>query len=136
MLLLLFAAWAGARLGLAISPERMSEANAGAEGWRNGVVEVLRSLRRRLKPAPEDPIEPDVAALREEIKRIELGAERIGLARLEATAGGWGPGAGSTDRQAAVMQNLERAFEAVSRRPPDAAAATLLKTIGEAATAG
>ena len=133
VLLLLFAAWAGAEGGLLLSPERTARASADAADWRNDVVEVLRGLRRRLKGAPGAPPGPDVAALREEVKRIELAAERIALTRLEQTALPWLDESDRVEGSEAAPRNLTCAFATVAGRPPDAAAAALLTTIADAA---
>lgn len=75
--LLLFACWVGAsgagRPGDDVWRKLISETHA----WRAGIVEPLRGVRRRLKAASWPGIGPDAAAaFREEVKRLELEAER------------------------------------------------------------
>jgi uncharacterized protein (TIGR02444 family) len=135
VLLLLFAAWAGAQGGLVLSPEQMAQANTQAAGWRGGVVEVLRDLRRRLKGDPATSLDEDVAALREDIKRAELAAERIALTRLERAAPPWPTHGDAADLSDTAERNLARAFETAAGHPPDTTAAGLLRIVGDAAIA-
>lgn len=60
--------------------------DALASPWRQAVVAPLRAMRRRLK-SPVGAFEPEAsAALREEVKRIELAAERLLQLTLERLA--------------------------------------------------
>ena len=57
--LLLFTAWAGAEAGLTLSPDHLAAAAAGVSDWRDEIVAVLRSVRRRLRSGPAPA--PDAA---------------------------------------------------------------------------
>jgi uncharacterized protein (TIGR02444 family) len=80
--LLLFAAWAGAEHGVALSADEMAAAGAMVGAWHGEVVEPLRAVRRRLKHGP--PPAPDAATgqLRARLQAIEIEAERIELETL------------------------------------------------------
>lgn len=67
--LLLYGGWL-ARRGLRLTQEHLCVQNSAVAGWREEVVVPLRELRRQL--ARHGP----GSALREELKRLELEAER------------------------------------------------------------
>ncbi len=69
--------------GKAISAAEMSRIEAVTADWRSAVVMPLREIRRKLK-SPLGVFAPAVTAeLRNDVKRIELGAERIQQQALE-----------------------------------------------------
>ncbi len=79
MLYLLFLAAYGIRL----SADEMDRIEAVAKDWREAVVVPLREIRRKLK-APLGAFALAVTAdLRNDVKRIELAAERIEQQALE-----------------------------------------------------
>jgi uncharacterized protein (TIGR02444 family) len=132
VVLLLFGAWAGAE-GLTLTGERMETAAGSVAAWRGEVVTTLRILRRRLKAGPAPGPSGETEALRQAVKDAELAAERIELAALERTAAPWLDSGARAGVEAAVANNLVLAFESVAGRPPDQAAAGLLRTVAEAA---
>ena len=77
--LLLFCCWAGQR-GQALGEADLDRLQAVAAPWQRQVVAPLRSARRWLKGQGGAGAE----ALREEIKRLELEAERLEQDRLQA----------------------------------------------------
>ena len=84
--LLLCATWLQAR-GVAPSPARAAALRALAQPWQREVVTPLRSLRQAWRtPAQHDP---HLAALREQVKGLELQAERTLLERLQVCAQQW-----------------------------------------------
>lgn len=93
--LLLCATWLQAR-GVAPSPARVQALRTLAAPWQEDVVVPLRGLRQAWRtPAQHDP---HLAALREQLKGLELQAERTLLERLQACALQWPAGAqASTD---------------------------------------
>src|SRR5690606_29038629 len=78
---LLWLCWLEAR-NIRLSPAQLSRAEADIAGWDDQVVARLRSMRRRLKKAAAR--HSGTAALRRNIKHLELLAERYLLARLAA----------------------------------------------------
>jgi uncharacterized protein (TIGR02444 family) len=80
---LLTALWM-ARRGLRLDPAGMAVIESAVGPWRDGMVTPLRALRRQLKAGPPPAPSPETEALREEIKRAELHAEKIELATLAA----------------------------------------------------
>ena len=84
--LLLCAAWLGAR-GVGFSHSRLQQLHALAAPWHECVVQPLRQLRTQWRPAASK--DPELGALREELKALELQAERQLLLRLEALARDW-----------------------------------------------
>jgi uncharacterized protein (TIGR02444 family) len=84
--LLLCATWLQAR-GVAPDPARAQALRALAEPWQQEVVMPLRGLRQAWRtPAQHDP---HLAALRDQVKGLELQAERTLLERLQACAQQW-----------------------------------------------
>ena len=83
--LLLFAAYAGARLGIALSAHDLAELIAATEEWHVAVVRRLRATRTAMKKWSEnksDPLAASAATLRLAVKKAELDAERIEHDRL------------------------------------------------------
>jgi len=92
--LLLCAAWLEARQ-VAVSAQRVEALQALARPWQREVIEPLRRLRQQWRA--QAATDPQLAALRAQVKGLELRAERDLLERLEALAGRWpgcadGPG--------------------------------------------
>lgn len=84
--LLLAGTWLETRR-VACTPERLAVLKGLAKPWQALVVEPLRASRQQWKhPAATDP---SLEALRTELKRLELAAERILLERLDAAAASW-----------------------------------------------
>ena len=70
--------------GRAIHVDDMRSIEAVTAPWRDAVVVPIREIRRKLK-APLGAFEPEVTSgLRDDIKRIELAAERIESQALES----------------------------------------------------
>ncbi|EJK99019.1 hypothetical protein PflQ2_0238 [Pseudomonas fluorescens Q2-87] len=75
------------RRGVACSEQRLQQLRQLAESWDADVVRPLRTLRIQWKTkACEDAV---LYSLREQIKQLELDAERRLLERLETAAGDW-----------------------------------------------
>ncbi|MFJ2983968.1 MULTISPECIES: TIGR02444 family protein [unclassified Pseudomonas] len=87
--LLLCATWLQRR-GVAVNAERAQALRAIAEPWQAQVVTPLRSLRQQWRTAAQQ--DPQLAALREQVKGAELEAEKQLLQRLEACALQWPTG--------------------------------------------
>jgi uncharacterized protein (TIGR02444 family) len=81
--LMLFALWFGLSGRNRFTAAELAAADRAAGPIRGELVEPLRALRRRLRSHPD----ADVQRLREEIKRLELAAERILQNRLARIAG-------------------------------------------------
>ncbi|SFP38009.1 TIGR02444 family protein [Pseudomonas borbori] len=91
--LLLCAAWLGRR-GVACSAVRADCLRALAQPWQREVVSPLRHVRQRWRAAAHH--DSALAALREQIKQLELQAEREQLQRLASCCHAW-PDAASED---------------------------------------
>jgi uncharacterized protein (TIGR02444 family) len=93
-----------ARHGRALSGEEVARLDRLVADWRAEVVRPLRAIRRRLKTGF-----PDIAAeaLRSEVKRLELEAERLQQQQMETAAPPASLGAASAPAPAA-RANLER----------------------------
>ncbi|MGX9934287.1 TIGR02444 family protein [Advenella kashmirensis] len=74
---LLLMLWAARQWGDAPTAEQIADADGRISAWRHEIVIPLRQLRGRLKSGPAPA--PDVMTnmLREDIKRLELDAERM-----------------------------------------------------------
>jgi uncharacterized protein (TIGR02444 family) len=84
--LLLAGAWLQRR-GTPCRDERVQALRELAAPWQREVVAPLRQTRRAWRGmAGQDPV---LATLREQLKRLELEAERLLLQRIEALAGNW-----------------------------------------------
>ena len=84
--LVLCAAWLEER-GVACDEARLGQLKACAGPWQREVVQPLRLLRTHWRePATRDDA---LAALRVQIKSLELEAERTLLQRLESVTQGW-----------------------------------------------
>lgn len=84
---LLWAAWGEAE-------RHALDLSAGAvlaQAWEDDVAAQLRYARRHLKPARPGVADEAREALRGEVKRLELAAERLLLESLEALPPGAGP---------------------------------------------
>jgi uncharacterized protein (TIGR02444 family) len=84
--LLLCGAWLGRR-GVACSAERADGLRAIAQPWQREVVGALRHVRQQWRAAAHH--DSALAALREQIKQLELEAEREQLQRLASCCHDW-----------------------------------------------
>ncbi|WPN47072.1 MULTISPECIES: TIGR02444 family protein [unclassified Pseudomonas] len=84
--LLLCAAWLSRR-GVACNEQRLQQLRTVAESWDADVVRPLRALRTQWKAAASEDV--DLHTLREQVKALELEAERHLLLRLERSAHNW-----------------------------------------------
>ena len=84
--LVLCAAWLEER-GVACDEERLGQLKACAGPWQREVVQPLRLLRTHWREAATR--DDALAALRKQIKSLELEAERTLLQRLESVTQGW-----------------------------------------------
>lgn len=84
--LLLCGAWLEQR-GVARLPERVVALQQLARPWRMHVVEPLRAVRVQWRGLAQQ--DAQLAELREQVKALELEAERALLMRLEALAQSW-----------------------------------------------
>jgi uncharacterized protein (TIGR02444 family) len=80
--LVLFAIWFGLSGRGQLDKEAVAEAERAIGSISAEVIEPLRTLRRRLRTAPDT----DIQRLRESIKAIEIDAERAAQLRLAALA--------------------------------------------------
>jgi uncharacterized protein (TIGR02444 family) len=86
---LLCGAWLGQR-GVECNADRLRKIRQLATPWHDVVVQPLRALRIGWRTAAANDAE--LATLREQVKGLELEAERELLARLEALTQGWSVG--------------------------------------------
>ena len=105
--------------------------DAAVKAWREQVVQPLRSVRRELKNGIA-PIDADAAAaLRSDVKRLELDAERIEQYTLERLVPEATVGAPAPSRAAAARANLAAYGEILGSLP--AAPAEILLEVFAAA---
>ncbi len=84
--LLLTGLWLEQR-GVACLPERCSALQGIARPWQHEVVKPLRQLRRNWRHAAQQ--DRQLALLREQVKALELQAERVLLEQLEQCSRDW-----------------------------------------------
>jgi uncharacterized protein (TIGR02444 family) len=78
--------WLQAR-NVAVDSARLDALRALAQAWQAPVIAPLRALRTQWKA--QAALDPALADLREQVKALELSAERLLLERLEGLANGW-----------------------------------------------
>ncbi|AYC34779.1 TIGR02444 family protein [Pseudomonas cavernae] len=88
--LLLAGAWLTQR-GVACSDERLQHLRSLAEPWQRQVVTPLRQVRQAWRPLAA--ADAGLHGLREQLKALELAAERQLLLKLESSAQDWPTGA-------------------------------------------
>lgn len=103
--LLLCAAWLQQQ-NVACTPERVKALGAICEPWQQQVVTPIRQLRQRWREAAAH--DDTLKALREQIKALELQAERELLKRLEETTTSWPTGGAEGDWLTAIAGQHDR----------------------------
>lgn len=84
--LVLYAAFIGAAGAQVLTPAHLNSARARVDEWHRQVVRPLRSVRQRLKTGPSPAPTPATMALRRELQHLEIKAELVELAELDAVA--------------------------------------------------
>ena len=84
--LLLFAAWLGAERGTPLPDRLARQAQQRVAAWHGEIVRPLRAVRQRMKAGPAHAPSAATEALRDALKAVEIGSERIELALLETLA--------------------------------------------------
>ena len=103
--LILFALWLGISRCCLLTGEKLAAAERAVHLVRTEIVEPLRAMRRRLRPAPD----ADVQGLRAGIKALELAAEQVAQTRLGRLADPMvSDAADRAARLAAASANLAR----------------------------
>ena len=123
--LLLFCAFAGAKLGIALSPQEIADTIALTEAWQDSVVRNLRAVRSAMKRWSEDKtlaITEPAATLRLAVKKAELDSERIEHDMLAGWAANRKAGA-ALPPQEAVAANIGLLLAHFSRGSGESAAA-------------
>lgn len=114
---LLWAVHAGAK-----DPELLTSAAATAQAWDRTALIALREVRRALKPPLPRVADNARLALREEVKGLELAAERLLLETLDGLTRGRGG--------ASTLEALEAASKAWDKPAPPGALAELAAALG------
>jgi uncharacterized protein (TIGR02444 family) len=115
--LLLWAVWAEAA-----DPVLLARAADVAHRWETVALAPIRAVRRALKPDFDGVADRDREALREDVKAIELRAERVLMEALEAMNGQQGG--------AHALAALEAASTAWGKPAPADALAALAAALG------
>lgn len=105
--LLLCAAWLDQRQ-IRLEDCRVEQLRGLAAPWQRDVVQPLRALRRQWRTAAQH--DSELAALREQVKALEMNAERQLLQRLQHACEGW------TDTLAEAPQDWLEALAPTSAR--------------------
>lgn len=113
--LLLFAAWLGAERGTPLTEALARRAQRRVDAWHEDIVRPLRAVRQRMKNGPTPAPCGATEALRDALKAVEIGSERIELAVLETLAPEAAPHDAGIDPEAIARGNL-RAVLALSAR--------------------
>jgi uncharacterized protein (TIGR02444 family) len=133
---LLFAAFLGAVRAQVLAPTDLDTVCRGIDPWHRQVVRPLRGVRRRLKTGPAPAPNTDTTKLRSKIQDVELQAELIELAQLEALGSTLDqiPAWGSPDQRAIAAMTV--VIDAQSHRDMDNAEHHALTAIARAAAQG
>ena len=115
--LLLWAVWAEAG-----DPELLGRAVEVTRRWDELALKPVRAVRRALKPAFPGVADKAREGLREDVKAVELHAERVLLETLEAL--------GERGGGAPALQALKAAAKAWGTPAPDEALAALAAALG------
>ncbi|MFB9948518.1 TIGR02444 family protein [Rhizobium puerariae] len=127
----LFAAWLS-KNSVALRETDLARIDGLVASWREEVVKPLRAVRRRLRSGLPPAPATETGRLRNGVKGVELDAERIELALLEAEGLAL---AGTGDRRDDAGANLTLVLRYFRGSAPDAKASLALRTV-EAALAG
>jgi len=100
--LLIYGVWVGAEGRAALTPDQTQAAADAVAAWHNEIVRPLRAVRRRMKTGPAPAPGAQTEALRESLKAVEIGAEKIELLVLEGCA----PPPGDLPADQAIRHNL------------------------------
>ena len=111
--LLLWAGWAG-ETGRALDDEAFEEAADVARAWETSAILALRAVRRGLKKPIPDLDAAAREAVRDQVKAVEIEAEKALLAQL-GSVGGAGGKALATE---AALVAASRAWGSVVPRAP------------------
>ncbi|WP_374447535.1 TIGR02444 family protein [Stella sp.] len=114
---LLWAAWWGAA-GLALAATDLAAAEGATGAWRDQVVRPLRAVRRALRADIGAVTAEAAVALRIRIKAVELEAERLQQAALEALRPA-GERQGRTDPGIAIAANLGACLDRLGAGPAE-----------------
>ncbi|WP_372786677.1 TIGR02444 family protein [Phenylobacterium sp.] len=115
--LLLWAVWAETA-----DPELLARAADVARRWEGLALAPVRAVRRALKPTFDGVDDGDRERLREDVKAVELRAERVLMEALEAMTGSQGG--------AHALAALEAASKAWGKSAPADALAALAAALG------
>ncbi|MDA0951761.1 MAG: TIGR02444 family protein [Proteobacteria bacterium] len=133
--LLIHAAWTAALDLPATTPAGAAALAASVAAWRETAIEPLRAVRNALRPGVAYVPEEECKALRGQVLKLEIEAERVEQALLEAgTVGAAGREAGEPDPQR-VAQNLA-AVAALNPAPLSGADRDALRAVLAAACQG
>ncbi|MGE8059822.1 TIGR02444 family protein [Pseudomonas sp. NPDC089547] len=112
--LLLCATWLQAR-GVAVLDERAQALNEIAGPWQREVVLPLRSLRQQWRAAAQNDVQ--LGAIREQVKGLELQAEKTLLERLHERSRQWpaDSGGGTDDWLARLAPEPARHHDALTQ---------------------
>lgn len=115
--LLLWAVWAEAA-----DPALLARAAEVARRWDSAVLVPIRTVRRTLKPPFDGIADPERLSFRDDVKAVELRAERVLMESLEAITGEHGG--------AHALGALEAASAAWGRPAPVNVMAVLAAALG------
>jgi uncharacterized protein (TIGR02444 family) len=132
--LMLYCCWRGSVDGAAMPRADIEAALRLVEQWRESVVRPLRETRRRMKAGYDGFDRARSDALRSEVKRLELEAERLQQAALFESSRGTAPGADISNGADAARQNVAAYLDAIAADLDQGAKADctlILKRCGE-----
>jgi uncharacterized protein (TIGR02444 family) len=133
--LVLFAAFFGAQEGRTLTPAHIGALADRIDPWHAEVVRPLRAVRKRLKTGPAPAPDARTVELRKQLQRLEIEAEMIELAELDAVGDTLeaAPAVGDVAARAAAAIDIVVAAKNDRQRDSDECAA--IARIADAAAA-
>ena len=133
--LVLFAAFFGAQEGRTLTPAHIGTLADRIDPWHAEVVRPLRAVRKRLKTGPAPAPDARTVELRKQLQRLEIEAEMIELAELDAVGDTLeaAPAVGDVAARAAAAIDIVVAAKSDRQRDSDERAA--IARIADAAAA-
>ena len=130
--LLLFAAWLGAERGMSLPDPLARQAQQRVAAWHGEIVRPLRAVRQRMKAGPAPAPSSATEALRDALKAVEIGSERIELAVLEPLAPEVPQSDPGSDPDGIVRGNLRTVLALTTRGEILAEASRAIRAIARA----
>ena len=120
--LVIWSVWIGVD-GRVLDMGEIAAAQNAVSAWHQQIVRPLRDVRQRMKSGPAPAPSDQTEALRDRLKSVEIGAEKIELALLESVPVSALPG--TTAPTQAIRTNLRRVLSGNAEPLPETVSGAL-----------